>query len=66
MDLSWAQTPRHQIDGMPHFTLFDHVHTIYESDSEWGTHCSAAVAQWSIMIEYAQNHAHCVWDPHYS
>ena len=32
------QTPRHQIDGMPHFTLFDHVHTIYESDSERGTH----------------------------
>ena len=27
------QSQRHQIDGMPHFTLFDHVHTIYERSS---------------------------------
>ena len=25
--------PKVQIDGMPHFTLFDHVHTIYERSS---------------------------------
>ena len=25
-----ALLPKVQIDGMPHFTLFDHVHTIYE------------------------------------
>ena len=26
-----VKLPKARIDGMPYFTLFDHVHTIYES-----------------------------------
>ena len=42
---------------MPHFTLFDHVHTIYESDSVSAEeHTTAAVAQWSI-VDFTQGHS---------